>query len=350
MADADLKTELHEYLRDSRETLVWKLDGLGEYDIRRPMTPTGTNLIGLVKHSGSTHLRYFGEVFDRATDPDLSWLTAGAGPNSDLWATADESRDDVIDACRQAWALADATISEVPLDAPGRVPWWGNAAVTLHRVLLHVTAETQRHAGHADILRELIDGSAGLLAGFDNLQIGDLRQRDRFRDEVVAAARQASGEGARTLRFRVVDPQGPEAADVLRSYLREVSAAIPDAIVSEADLDDVDDFVAPRGRFLLATVDGKPSGGGALRLLDGYTAELKRMWIRADVRGTGLGAALLAELEQHAKGLGCTRVRLDTNHTLAAAVALYQRSGYHEIASYNDSPDADLWFEKQLVS
>ena len=171
MAGADLKADLHAYLRDSRETLVWKLDGLSEYDIRRPMTPTGTNLLGLVKHSGSTHLRYFGEVFGRTTDPGLSWLIAGAGPNSDLWATSDESRDDIVAACRRAWELADTTIAEVPLDALGRVPWWGDNPVTLHRVLVHVTAETQRHAGHADIIRELIDGSAGLLDGFDNLQI-----------------------------------------------------------------------------------------------------------------------------------------------------------------------------------
>ena len=191
MAGADVKADLHEYLRGGRETLVWKLDGLGEYEIRRPMTPTGTNLLGLVKHSGATHLRYFGEVFDRATDPGPSWLFGGAGPNVELWATADESRDDVIDACRQAWVLADATIADTPLDALGRVPWWGDSPVTLHRVLVHVTAETQRHAGHADIVRELIDGSAGLLDGFDNLQIGDHQQRDAFRDEVEAAARLA---------------------------------------------------------------------------------------------------------------------------------------------------------------
>ena len=153
-----------------------------------------------------------------------------------------------------------------------------------------------------------------------------------------------------TLRFRVVDPRGPEAADVLGNYLREVSAAIPNAIVNESELDDVDDFVAPHGRYLLATIDGQSAGGGALRLLDDDTAELKRMWIRADTRGSGLGTALLAELERHASGLGCTRVRLDTNHALAAAVALYRRSGYREISSYNDNPDADLWFEKELVS
>ena len=135
---------------------------------------------------------------------------------------------------------------------------------------------------------------------------------------------------------------------MLSSYLREVSATIPDAIVSQSELDDVDDFVPPRGRFLVATIDDQPTGGGALRFFDDRTAELKRMWIRPDARGTGLGAALLAELERHASGFGCTRVRLDTNSLLTAAVALYRRSGYHEIRRYNHNPDTDLWFEKQL--
>lgn len=193
MVGADVKADLHAYLRDSRETLVWKLDGLGEYDIRRPMTPTGTNVLGLVKHSGASNLRYFGGVFGPAPEPDLSWLIAGVGPNAEFWARPDESRDDIVDACRRAWALADSTIAEVPLDALGSVPWWGDAPVTLHRVLVHVTAETQRHAGHADIIRELIDGAAGLLPGFDNLRIDAPDQRSDFHAEVEAAARQASG-------------------------------------------------------------------------------------------------------------------------------------------------------------
>jgi hypothetical protein len=193
MTGMDAKEDLHSYLRGARETLVWKLDGLGEYDIRRPLTPTGTNLLGLVKHSGSTHFRYFGEVFGRTQDESLSWLSGGAEPNADFWAAPDEGRDDILDGCRRAWDLADATISELPLEALGRVPWWGGGTVTLLGVLVHVTAETQRHAGHADIVRELIDGSAGLLEGFDNLQFGEQAQWADFRDRVEAAARLAGG-------------------------------------------------------------------------------------------------------------------------------------------------------------
>ena len=193
MSDLDAKKDLHHYLRGARETLVWKLDGLDEYDARRPLTPTGTNLLGLVKRNASTHLRYFAEVFGRPSDPSLSWLMGGGDPNGEFWAAPDEGREDIVDGHRRACELADATITELPIDAVGRVPWWGDSPVTLIGVLVHVTAETQRHAGHADIVRELIDGSAGLLDGFDNLRIADPAGRRDVHERVEAAARLAGG-------------------------------------------------------------------------------------------------------------------------------------------------------------
>jgi len=185
MTGLDVKAELHGYLRGAREVLVWKLDGLGEYDVRRPLTPTGTNLLGLVKHSTATHLGYFGEVFGRTADPSSGQLSGDAGQ---FWATPDESRQDIVTGYRAAWELSDATISELPLDAVGNVWWWGDATVTLHQILVHVTADTQRHAGHADIVRELIDGSVGMLEGLDNLHIRDRAEQRRFHDRVEAAA------------------------------------------------------------------------------------------------------------------------------------------------------------------
>lgn len=200
MTHPDTKKHLHLYLRGARETLVWKLDGLSEYEMRRPLTSTGTNLLGLVKHSTATHLRYFGEVFGRdggtaprrrrlrrrRSTPSLAAVTGE--PNAEFWAAPDEASRDIIDRCRSAWQSADAVIDELPLDATGRVPWWGDATVTLLQVLVHVTSETQRHAGHADIVRELLDGSAGLLEGHDNLQISDPADQRRFREQVEAAA------------------------------------------------------------------------------------------------------------------------------------------------------------------
>ena len=193
MSSLDVKGDLHEYLRGARETLVWKLEGLGEYDIRRPLTPTGTNLLGLVKHNAGTHLGYFGEVFGRGHDTSLPWMSGDAEPNADMWAKPDETREGIVALYRSTWELADATIDELPLDAVGRVPWWGDSPVSLHHVLVHVTSETQRHAGHADIIRELIDGSAGLLSGHDNLRIGDPTAWRRFRDQIEDAARVADG-------------------------------------------------------------------------------------------------------------------------------------------------------------
>src|SRR3954471_19607421 len=89
MTSADLKGDLHDYLRGARETLVWKLDGLSEYDIRRPMTPTGTNLLGLVKHSTATHVGHFGEVFGRSSHSVGARFSADADPSAEFWATPD---------------------------------------------------------------------------------------------------------------------------------------------------------------------------------------------------------------------------------------------------------------------
>ncbi|MEA2499798.1 MAG: hypothetical protein QOH26_2203, partial [Actinomycetota bacterium] len=93
----DPKSALHRYLKRGREAVVWKLDGLGEYDLRRPLTPTGTNLLGLVKHLASVEAGYFGETFGRPFPEPLPWLEEGAEPNADMWATTEESRDDIVD-------------------------------------------------------------------------------------------------------------------------------------------------------------------------------------------------------------------------------------------------------------
>lgn len=171
---SDPKADLHRYLQVAREALLWKLDGLCEYDIRRPLTPTGTNLLGLIKHVASVELGYFGATFDRPSDEPLPWFDDGAEPNADMWATADESREQILGLYHRAWAHSDATIDALALDAVGHVPHWpaDRSEVTLHRILVHMIAETHRHAGHADIVRELIDGSAGLRPDDDNMAPG----------------------------------------------------------------------------------------------------------------------------------------------------------------------------------
>ena len=194
--ESDQKSDLHRYLRRGREALLWKLDGLPEYDVRRPLTRTGTNLLGMVKHLATVEYGYFGDCFGRPYEEPLPWMADGAEPNADMWATADESREQITGLYRRACAHADATIEALPLDAPGHVPWWGERGeVTLRLILVHMIAETHRHAGHADIVRELIDGAAGFLPSNDNLAPGDEAWWQEYRDRLEGAARQAAGVG-----------------------------------------------------------------------------------------------------------------------------------------------------------
>jgi uncharacterized damage-inducible protein DinB len=190
----DDKAILHRYLRTRRAQLLAKLDGLGEYDARRPMTPTGTNLLGLVKHVASVELGYFGEVFGRPSGRDVPWLDDGAEPDADMWATASETRDEIVELHRFSAAHSDATIEELPLDAPGVVPWWPEERkhVTLQQILVHMCAETAQHLGHADILRELIDGSAGQGPNDPNIPQRSAAEQTAHFGRIEAAAREAA--------------------------------------------------------------------------------------------------------------------------------------------------------------
>lgn len=193
MADGP-KAQLHRYLQMARDALLWKLAGLSEYDIRRPLVPTGTNLLGLVKHVASVEAGYFGETFGRPFPEPLPWYAEDAEPNADMWARADETRSQIVGLYHRVWEHSDATINELGLDAVGTVPWWPpeRREVTLHQVLVHMIAETNRHAGHADIVRELIDGTVGLRQDNDNMAPVDQQWWADYRDRVERAARQAA--------------------------------------------------------------------------------------------------------------------------------------------------------------
>jgi len=192
--DPDPKADLHRYLRSARDALLWKLEGLSEYDVRRPLTPTGTNLLGLVKHLAGIEAGYFGVTFGRPFPEPLPGFGPGAEPNGSLWATPEESREQVLDLYRRACAHADATIEALSLEAVGEVAWWlpDRRRVTLHRIMTHVIAETHRHVGHADIVRELIDGAVGMQRGNDNLPPVDEGWWTAYRERVQQAAEQAA--------------------------------------------------------------------------------------------------------------------------------------------------------------
>jgi hypothetical protein len=193
MDDSAARTNLHTYLKHERAAVLAKLDGLSDYDVRRPLTTTGTNLLGLVKHLATWEARYLGEVFGRPFPEPLTRWDVEKERLADMWATADESRADVVDRYRRVWVHSDATIEALALDDTGRVEWWGADEVPLFNVLVHVLAETSRHAGHADILREELDGAVGTDAeamAADGHDAGFWAAR---RAEIEAAARGAAG-------------------------------------------------------------------------------------------------------------------------------------------------------------
>lgn len=199
MIEANPKADLCRYLQEARDALLWKLDGLSEYDARRPLTRTGTNLLGLVKHVAGVELGYFGDTFGRPffdEEPPSWWYTRDADPEADMWATADESREEIVGLYHQAWEHSDSTIATLPLEAVGHVPWWPEERreVTLHHILIRVISDTQRHAGHADIVRELIDGSVGLLRGKDSMAPGDQAWWGSHRSRLERVAREVGSD------------------------------------------------------------------------------------------------------------------------------------------------------------
>lgn len=155
------KVSLHAHLKGARDALIWKVEGLSEADRRRPMTPTGTNLIGMVKHMTWIECWYLCEFFGRER-PYLAWeweFDAEWGHHSHMYAKPEESSEELIEAYRAAITAADRTIDELDLDATGH--HWSGDTVSLRSMLLAVLLDTTRHAGHSDIVRELIDGVTG---------------------------------------------------------------------------------------------------------------------------------------------------------------------------------------------
>ncbi|QGN32075.1 DinB family protein [Microlunatus sp. Gsoil 973] len=164
MPSTPIHQDDHGYLRESRRQVLSCVDGLGEYELRQPMTPTGTNLLGVVKHLIGIEAGYLGLCLGRPFEEPLPWISdESAGPNRDMWATADEPKDYITNLYRRAAAHSDAVLAQVGLAAPARVPWWpsGSRTTTTRALLARVLTDTATHAGQLQILRELIDGKAG---------------------------------------------------------------------------------------------------------------------------------------------------------------------------------------------
>jgi hypothetical protein len=167
-----IASDLQRYLQVSRDSVLSSLDGLPEYDMRRPMTPTGTNLLGVVKHPTGIELAYLGDSAGRPGPISLPWVDGGSiWDSADMWATADQGSDYLIGLYRAAWRHSGESISRLEPDMPARVAWWpeDRRETTFGSLLVRVVAETAQHAGHCDIVRKLIDGRPGR----DHDDVGD---------------------------------------------------------------------------------------------------------------------------------------------------------------------------------
>jgi uncharacterized damage-inducible protein DinB len=155
------KESLHVSLDRHRDAIMWKLDGLDDEALRRAMTPSGTNLLGLVKHLAAVEYGWFCEPFGRPTEEFARLLSEqfDVNPEVDMRVAEDETTADILAFYERARAAADEAISELDIDAVGTA-WFGDP-VSMRWVLIHMVEETARHAGHVDILRELIDGMTG---------------------------------------------------------------------------------------------------------------------------------------------------------------------------------------------
>jgi uncharacterized damage-inducible protein DinB len=193
VAAPDLKADLVGHLDRLNQAVLHKLEGLSEYDLRRPVTPTATNLLGVVFHLASLQAEYFGRVFGRPfprEQEEFYFLTdEDADRQDDLWVRPDRTSAWVADLYRATWAHAQETISGLALDSTADPASGEDPDLTLGAMLVHMVDETARHAGHLDIVRESIDGRAGRYAGDRNILDG--YDWAAYRDRVEAAAREA---------------------------------------------------------------------------------------------------------------------------------------------------------------
>lgn len=152
-----------------------------------------------------------------------------------------------------------------------------------------------------------------------------------------------------TVSLEAVEPDSAGALSAMESYFAELDRRFAEGFDVGADFDaELDSMREPTGGFVVVDDDGTVVGCGGLHRIDDQTAEIKRMWLDSSLRGLGVGARLLARLEELALALGYSVVVLDTNAVLTQAISMYERAGYEPIERYNDNPYAHHWFRKTL--
>ncbi len=187
----DLKDHLATYLNNSREALLWKAQGLSDREATRPLVPTGTNILGLLQHLAFVEYGYFVQCLGFTVRDDYyARLEADPDISADMWVSAEVPCAEVPAFYRRAIEAANRNIAALSLDAPATVPWWSEDRrhTTLGRLMLHMNVETARHAGHADIVRELIDGYTGMRRDNDNMPPHDGPAWKQLHEKILRAS------------------------------------------------------------------------------------------------------------------------------------------------------------------
>ena len=171
-------------------------------------------------------------------------------------------------------------------------------------------------------------------------------QRERLVAAMTEVHRLLQAAGVRIER---VDPVSPAARWCVSQYFAELASRFEEGFDPGQSIPaDDDELRPPRGAFLMASVDGEPVACGALKTISPGFGSLKRMWVAGSMRGLGFGRRMLGALEDQARELGFTTLRLETNRALTEAISLYRNSGYAEVAAFNADPYANHWFEKHI--
>jgi DNA-binding MarR family transcriptional regulator/predicted GNAT family N-acyltransferase len=170
------------------------------------------------------------------------------------------------------------------------------------------------------------------------------------RERLVAAM--AEVEQLIRASFVTIAEESPRSADgrwCREQYFAELAQRFDGGFdIATGDPSDSADLLPPSGSFVVARLEGEPVGCGGLKTLDAGTGEIKRVWTTRSARGIGVAGRIMQWLEQRAREMGFSVVRLDTNKSLTEAQALYRKLGYREIGRYNDNPYASHFFEKRL--
>ncbi len=205
------------------------------------------------------------------------------------------------------------------------------------------------------------------LAMLTSAGVAEVAELDRLSDDVARALLEpldatrrrllldaaATVERLLTVGMVEIAVESPDTGDArwcIGSYYAELGVRFESGFdPALSRFGDIGEYAEPAGLLLVARLRGDPIGCGALKFTSPAVTEIKRMWVAPAARGLGLGARMLHTLEDEARRRGAVAVRLDTNRSLAEAIALYRAAGYHEIGAFNDERYADHWFEKPLT-